>query len=348
MKRSTHNPRPRRLSAAVVAFAASVALSQTHPVVAAAAGGPANAPGLAAAPVPLRIATYNIRGGVGENDVFDLARTAATIRSLNAGVIGLQEVDVNWRARSDFLDEARGLADRLRMRVFFAPIYTRASNVEGADRRQYGVALLSRYPILRAENHEITRLSSPAPNIVPARALMPGFAEVTVAVRGVRVHVYSTHLDYRRDPSVRRAQVADMLNVMATDHGPKVLVGDFNAKPDAPEIAALWQQGLVNVGPNAGKTYPAVRPVKSIDMVTVSPGIIVRAAQVVATAASDHRPVVGDLLLQWHGRRARNESERGFARMATHEPSRERGRRDGGRSRTRFASISWWRASLVA
>ncbi|GAA5026659.1 endonuclease/exonuclease/phosphatase family protein [Actinopolymorpha pittospori] len=302
MKRTILKFRPRRLSAAAAAFAATVALSQPSPVMAAAADGPANAAGLAAGSVPLRVATYNIRGGVGEDGVFDLGRTEAAIRSVDAGVVGLQEVDVHWRARSDFADEARRLADRLKMRVFFAPIYVRPSHVEGAARRQYGVALLSRYPILRAENHEITRLSSRTPNMVQLQTLMPGFAEVTVAVGGMRVHVYSTHLDYRHDPSVRRAQVADMLNVMAPDHGPKVLVGDFNAKPDAPEIAALWQQGLVNVGPNAGKTYPATRPAKTIDLVTVSPDITVRSARVEATAASDHRPVVSDLLLQQHGR----------------------------------------------
>ncbi|GAA4951635.1 hypothetical protein GCM10023238_17450 [Streptomyces heliomycini] len=39
-------------------------------------------------------------------------------------MIGLQEVDVHWGARSDFADEARALAGKLDMRVFFAPSTT--------------------------------------------------------------------------------------------------------------------------------------------------------------------------------------------------------------------------------
>ncbi|TVT34734.1 metal-dependent hydrolase, partial [Amycolatopsis rhizosphaerae] len=143
--------------------------------------------------VPLTVATYNIHAGAGEDDVFDLDRTAEAIRSLHADVVGLQEVDVHWGARSDFTDEARELANRLGMRVFFAPIYDLDPAAAGAPRRRFGVAVLSRYPVLSAENHEITRLSTQVPDPVPAPA--PGFAEVAVNVRGTVVHVYCTHLD---------------------------------------------------------------------------------------------------------------------------------------------------------
>lgn len=50
--------------------------------------------------VPLRIATYNIHAGAGSDGVFDLDRQAAALRALDADVIGLQEVDVHWGARS--------------------------------------------------------------------------------------------------------------------------------------------------------------------------------------------------------------------------------------------------------
>lgn len=238
----------------------------------------------------LRVATYNIHAGAGEDNVFDLDRTASAIGSLHADVIGLEEVDVHWGERSQFVDEAGQLARKLGMYVFFAPIYDLPP-----DHRQFGVAVLSRYPILSAENHEITRLSTQTPDPVPAPA--PGFAEVTVNVRGAFVHVYATHLDYRPDPSVRQAQVADMLGILAADGGPKVLVGDFNAEPSAPELAALWTP-LRDAAPNAGPTYPAAEPVSRIDLITVSPDVAVVGAQAVATVASDHRPVVADLLVR--------------------------------------------------
>src|SRR4051812_18688398 len=62
---------------------------------------------------PLRIATYNIHAGSGVDEVFDLDRQAAALRALDADVIGLQEVDVHWGARSHGLDVARELAGRL-------------------------------------------------------------------------------------------------------------------------------------------------------------------------------------------------------------------------------------------
>lgn len=255
-------------------------------------------PGSAAPPVALRVATYNIHAGAGEDNVFDLARTAEAIRALNADVVGLQEVDVHWGDRSDFVDEAQELAERLGMQAFFAPIYDFDPLTAGAPRRQYGVAVLSRYPILDAVNNEITRLSTQVPNPVPEPA--PGFAEVTINVRGSHVHVYSTHLDYRADPTVRRMQVADTLDILAADSGPKVLVGDLNAQPGAPELAALWQE-LRDTAPGGAKTYPAINPVSRIDVISVSPDITVVGTETRATEASDHRPVVADLLLHQRG-----------------------------------------------
>lgn len=299
MDRKTRRLVHRALVTAVLAVAAALGTVPPGASAAdrAAGAGPATAPPHSPR-VPLRVATYNIHAGAGEDNVFDLDRTAATIRALHADVIGLQEVDVHWGARSAFTDEARELAARLHMRFFFAPIYDLPGDTADGPRRQYGVAVLSRFPLRDAQNHEITRLSTQTPDPVPAPA--PGFAEVSVRVRGTRVHVYSTHLDYRTDPSVRRAQVDDMLAVLAEDSGPKVLLGDFNAEPDAPELTKLWGP-LRDAAPSGGNTYPAIDPVKRIDLVTVSPDVAVAGTRTWETAASDHRPVVADLLLRHHG-----------------------------------------------
>jgi endonuclease/exonuclease/phosphatase family metal-dependent hydrolase len=286
--------RPVSRGRAVAVLLAAVVLASAAPATAAGA----DVPGAQAPAVPLRVATYNIHAGAGEDGIFDLDRTAEAVRDLDADVIGLQEVDVNWGARSDFVDEAQALAEKLDMRVFFAPIYDMDPAAPGEERRRFGVAVLSRYPVLEAENHEITRLSTQTPGSVPAPA--PGFAEVTVNVNGSHAHVYVTHLDYRANPSVRQAQVADMLKVLADDRGPKILVGDFNAEAAAPELAPLWEE-LRDAAPDGGGTYPAITPVKRIDFVTVSPDITVTGARTVATDASDHRPVVTDLELHQRG-----------------------------------------------
>ncbi|MEV8524485.1 endonuclease/exonuclease/phosphatase family protein [Streptomyces sp. NPDC052000] len=246
--------------------------------------------------VPLRVATYNIHAGAGMDDVFDLDRQAAALRALHADVIGLEEVDAHWGTRSQGRDVAAELAARLGMHVSFAPIYSLDPEQPGGPRREFGVAVLSRYAILAAENHEITRLSTQVPHPVPAPA--PGFGEVKLKVRGVPVHVYVTHLDYRGDPSVRVAQVADTRRIMNADRGArKILLGDFNAAPPSPELAPLWRE-LTDADPHAN-SFPADVPVRRIDYVAVQSGAVrVRDATVPRTLASDHRPVVADLLLR--------------------------------------------------
>ncbi|WP_436737705.1 endonuclease/exonuclease/phosphatase family protein [Streptomyces sp. BBFR102] len=254
-------------------------------------------------PVPLRVATYNIHAGAGEDEVFDLDRQVRALRSLDADVIGLQEVDVHWGRRSQWRDLARELGSRLGMHVAFGPIYSldpepAAASGPTPPRREFGVAVLSRHPVLRVRNHEITRLSTQGENPLPEPA--PGFLQATVAVRGVPLDVYATHLDYRPDPTVRAAQVADMLRVMGRPCPGRcpapLLLGDFNARPDAPELAPLWDT-LRDADPGAA-TFPASAPSSRIDYVAVGAGAEIRSARTAPTGiASDHLPVVADLRL---------------------------------------------------
>ncbi|WP_051772675.1 serine hydrolase [Saccharothrix sp. NRRL B-16314] len=254
------------------------------------------APGLPS--VPLTVMSYNIHTGIGVDGRLDLARVAADIKAADADVVALQEVDVHWMARSEWRDQAAELSAAVGMGVYFAPIYDLDPLEPGQPRRQYGVAVLSRHPIVAAENHSITRLSTQVPNPTPQPA--PGFPEVELDVRGERVHVYNTHLDYRADPAVRRAQVADMLRVMADDRGKaRVLLGDFNAVPTAPELAPLWTE-LVDAwamtDPSSpGLTYPAQAPTKRIDYVAAGYPARVRDTRVITTDASDHLPVLAEL-----------------------------------------------------
>ncbi|WP_432092187.1 endonuclease/exonuclease/phosphatase family protein [Streptomyces sp. bgisy100] len=296
------------LSAMPYAEAGAAAGGGAGPRAGAEAPGERSGPRLAAvrqrtgADVPLRVATYNIAAGTGADHVFDPGRTARALRALRADVIGLQEVDVHWGARSQGRDLAAELADALGMRVFFAPLYSLDPAQAGGPRREFGVAVLSRLPVLSTANHSITRLSTQDPHPVPAPA--PGFGEAVVRVGGVPVHIHVTHLDYRADPAVRRAQTGDMLRIMAEDCDGRgrcprqVLVGDFNAEAAAPELAPLWGRLTDAVPAGARPTYPAGAPVRRIDYVTVSDGIGVRGAAVAGTLASDHRPVVADLAVR--------------------------------------------------
>ncbi|HLS07939.1 endonuclease/exonuclease/phosphatase family protein [Lentibacillus sp.] len=111
----------------------------------------------------IRMATYNMHTGIGTDGNYNLDRLANTIRESGADIIGLQEVDVHWSSRSQFENQIEILADTLNMDYSFAPIYNLDPPAAGELRRQYGVAVLSKHPILHAENHDIARLSTQDP-----------------------------------------------------------------------------------------------------------------------------------------------------------------------------------------
>lgn len=300
---ATRRPAPNKGEAMSIAkqlraslLALAVLILAAAPMTAADLDDPgASAPGR---DVTVRVMTYNVHAGLDADNRFNLPGIAEVIRASGADIVGLQEVDVHWGARSDSEDEARWLAQELGMTSFFAPIYSLDPLEPGQPRREFGLAILSRYPIIAAENHEITRLSTQTATPTPAPA--PGFPEVTINVQGAKVRVYDTHLDFRSDPAVRRMQVDDMLAIIAGDPEPRLLLGDLNAPPDAPELSRLWEEfddAWRRSGDGAGYTYSATNPVKRIDYILVSPAVPVNSVEVIATLASDHRPVVADITL---------------------------------------------------
>ncbi|HUQ18837.1 MAG TPA: endonuclease/exonuclease/phosphatase family protein [Gemmatimonadaceae bacterium] len=243
----------------------------------------------------LRVMTYNIQAGGGNID-----RIGDAIRESGADVAALQEVDVHWSSRSSFVDEADSLAKYLKMNVRFADIYDLPPTDSSNSRRQFGVAVLSRYPIVAFTNHPITRLSTQSANAAPAPA--PGFLEASVDFHGTKIRVFTTHLDYRADPRVREQQVRDMLGIIGEAVTPTILFGDLNAAPDAPELQPLFARlkDSWRSATGAGFSYPATNPEKRIDYVLTSRHFTARDARVPVTLASDHRPVIVDLELEHH------------------------------------------------
>lgn len=67
----------------------------------------------------LTVATYNIHHGAGADEVLDLERIARVVKDTGADVVGLQEVDRHWSSRSNFVDQANWLAERLDMHVAY-------------------------------------------------------------------------------------------------------------------------------------------------------------------------------------------------------------------------------------
>ncbi len=242
--------------------------------------------------VPLRVMTYNIQYG-GAN----LEATIATIKAVDPDLVALQEVDVHWGARSQFIDQAAVLAERLGLHVRIAPIYRLPGADPSAPPREFGVALRSKHPVTSFSNRLLTRHSTQAETDAPAPA--PGLLDATVEVHGAPIRVLTTHLDHRPDSAVRSQQVREVLEVIGASTTPTLMFGDLNAAPTAPELQPLLArlQDCWPVSTDPGWTYPAVQPAERIDYVLASPHFRVVAARVPDTNASDHRPVVVDLIV---------------------------------------------------
>jgi endonuclease/exonuclease/phosphatase family metal-dependent hydrolase len=233
---------------------------------------------------PIRVMTWNIAAGHG-----DIARIAETIRESSPDIVALQEVDVHWHERSAFVDQADSLARSLKMEYRFAPIYNFPDSSGVRPPRQFGVAILSRYPIRSWQNYEITRLSTQQANAEPS--LAPGFLETMIDTPDGAVRAFSTHLDYRANPVVRTKQVIEMIDVIRQSKVPTLLFGDLNATPNAPELAPLkFLHDAAIKSPL--DTYPAEHPSKRIDYVLASNELVLKEAEVPVTTASDHRPVL--------------------------------------------------------
>ncbi|MFS0752081.1 endonuclease/exonuclease/phosphatase family protein [Oceanobacillus sp. 1P07AA] len=245
--------------------------------------------------IDLKVGTFNVAAGTGLDGEYDVDRLADTINELDVDIIGLQEVDVHWGYRSNFDHMMEELASRLEMEYYFAPIYDLEPVNQGEPNRKYGVGVLSKYPIVEAENRNITRLSTQVPN--PAPTLEPGFLQAKINVEGAEVMFYVTHLDYRGDPTIREMQVADMQGIMSEGNY-NILVGDMNARPNATEISPLFSDFIDawDLNDTDGETFPAHNPDRRIDYIFASKRMEVHTSEVKKGGqASDHLPVIAEI-----------------------------------------------------
>ena len=90
-------------------------------------------------PPRLRVLAYNIHHAEGTDNVTDYERLAKVIRDLHPDIVALQEVD-RRTGRSQGIDQAAKLANLTDLAHSFGA----AMPYDGGD---YGLAILSRYPI---------------------------------------------------------------------------------------------------------------------------------------------------------------------------------------------------------
>jgi endonuclease/exonuclease/phosphatase family metal-dependent hydrolase len=229
----------------------------------------------------LRVMTFNIQSAR-----HGLDKVAETIRSAAPDIVALQEVDVRTR-RANGLDQPVELAQRTGLPYY---AHFRTTGLYGGD---YGVALISRYPLVSVEQHPLPVEPGTEPRTV---------ARVLMKVHGQEVSVYVTHLTRRPfNSDIRVRQSAAILALMEKDPRPKLLMGDMNDTPDSRSVR-LFRRELMDVfalrGQGDSDTYPLpVIPNLRIDYVMACDHFMPKSSQVLRVRASDHYPVVAELTL---------------------------------------------------
>lgn len=271
-------------------LAAAMVLALISPITPPASGDEPKPPGV------LRVATFNIHHAVGEDGRLDVDRVAGVVAG--SDLAAFQEVDVRFGARSRNEDQVGGLARALGGRAAFGG-NLRAPSGDG----WYGVALVTRRPILAERNHPLPR--SPGREGAEPRGLL----EVTVDVDGRPLRVFVTHLAHDSKPD-RLLQVDAIRRALASGTGPAILLGDFNFRPDSEEYARLLAPTtpggptpLVDAWARVGRGEGPTIGLKGdhpgrIDYLFATPDLApgVESIRVDAeTAASDHQPLLATL-----------------------------------------------------
>jgi endonuclease/exonuclease/phosphatase family metal-dependent hydrolase len=249
----------------------------------------------------VRIATFNILHGRSPADGrVDVDRLAAAVESLDADVLGLQEVDRGQpRSMRADLTAVAATAMGAPEHQFVAALsgtpggtWMAATGEGQPGSAGYGVALLSRYPVV---SWRVVRLP-------PLRASVPMWSRLTgrpflardeprVAVAAVldgpfgQFTVCNTHLSFI--PGWGALQLHRLVRSLAGTREPLALIGDLNMK----QRPAARISGMRPVASAA--TFPADRPRRQIDHVLVRGGLRATGpAEAVQLPLSDHRALV--------------------------------------------------------
>ncbi|HBE69135.1 MAG TPA: metallophosphoesterase [Planctomycetaceae bacterium] len=231
----------------------------------------------------LRTVAYNIRHAVGMDKKLSVMRTAKRLHDLQPDVVGLAEVDVHCN-RSGNVNQAAVLGNALKMHSAFGKFMD-------YDGGQYGMAVLSKYPIIDVHTLELP------PGGEPRIALM---AEVLLP-SDERILVVNVHFDWLRNDEIRFQQATKLRDYLRQVSMPVVLLGDFNDQPGSRTLR-LFEELLEADKPESERfTWSATEPKVEIDFIFAAPRErwSARGTRVVdESVVSDHRPVLTELTLK--------------------------------------------------
>lgn len=226
----------------------------------------------------IRAATFNVHSFVGRDRRRDVPRSLDAIRSLSADVIAMQEVLLPGADVDRILQEKVG--DPLGMRTVAGSSLLRRDAA-------YGNALATSLPVLSVRRHDIS---------VPGREPR-GVVDVHLDAAGKTLRVAATHFGlHRKERRIQTRMLLDILGAKEADI--LILLGDFNEWLPLNRSVRLLD---VAFGRHpAPPTFPSHAPVLALDRIWVCPGNRLHGIRVVKSAAakaSDHLPLVADILV---------------------------------------------------
>jgi endonuclease/exonuclease/phosphatase family metal-dependent hydrolase len=252
----------------------------------------------------VRLATFNILHGRNPaDDRVDVERFASAVTSLNADVLALQEVD-REQPRSHHADltavagEAMGaVAHRFVAAIAGTPgaTWMAATGKEQPGTAEYGIALLSRYPVRSWQVIRLPAIPFTFPMWLPGpRKVIKVHEEPRAAVVAVvdtphgQLTVVNTHLSFV--PGWNRVQLRRLRRDLTAFPGPLVLMGDLNLTPPTPAKVTGWRSLAL------GLTFPVDEPDRQLDHVLLRGSLgPVTATSSPALPLSDHRALTVDI-----------------------------------------------------
>ncbi len=229
----------------------------------------------------LRVVSYNIKHGRGNDNVVNLDRTAGVLRALQPDIVGLQEVD-DLATRSGGVPQAERLGQALGMHHAFG----RFMDFQGGA---YGMAILSRHPMVRTESVRLPDGNEPRVALA-VEVQLPGDRRLTIV---------NVHFDWVGDDGFRFAQATALTTHLDALKTPYVLLGDFNDEPASRTLALFKSRAAEARKPETDHfTFSSTEPTKEIDFIFTAPAAAWRAREVrviTEPLASDHRPVLAVL-----------------------------------------------------